>query len=335
MHLALYDPSGPSNDHYWTWRAPRLDRQLLQSLYYDIASSSRPENPNQIEPAHLIGGVAQLTPDWVAVFRFGNGGRDARGRPGRFVIVAGLIESKDAKGTDLVSLLTCEPFETVLNQARTTCPVPRPQELEILLVPSRPDSLNEILQRGRSEFSGLGTLTTAGTLCAFLPINRKWVCRVEQQAEVATAVLECPAPVSLSQSQKKPVVTNPRSPIEVGRPIPEPCGKENVWWPPNRRVFWPLVGAGLLVFCAGLGTGLLIQASVPKTELTQPSGGAPWKPSLSPLNVGEALDYDTLRTQIQSAVEVLQNVQRQLEESAPPQSRSSRSTPQTPASTVR
>lgn len=88
VHLALYDPSRPSQDgSFWSWRSSALHRTLLDRLYYDFASANRPDDPGTITASTIVGGFAQLTRDWICVYRFGNGGRDAHGRPGRFVIV--------------------------------------------------------------------------------------------------------------------------------------------------------------------------------------------------------------------------------------------------------
>ena len=99
--IALYDPSQPSKDGaFWSWHAPELDPKLLNRLYYDVAVQGRPDDPNRLDDGTIVGGIAQLTPEWACVYRFGNGGRDLRRRPGRFVMLAAFLPYADANGME-------------------------------------------------------------------------------------------------------------------------------------------------------------------------------------------------------------------------------------------
>ena len=59
--LAIYDPSQPSGDGtFWSWRSTSLDLNQLDNLYYGFAKNNRPESPNQLAQATIIGGFVHF-----------------------------------------------------------------------------------------------------------------------------------------------------------------------------------------------------------------------------------------------------------------------------------
>lgn len=226
VRIALYDPSQPSSDgSFWSWRSPGIDRKLLERLYYEVAAASRPKDPSLVSPATVIGGLAQLTAEWTCVYRFGNGGRDARGRPGRFVIFAALIPRGQAAGVDITPLLTCKVVADVLGQAPTKCPVPVPDALEMEFVgePIRVDPviLAKAMREQRLEFTGPKALAEAGAICAGLPADIRWVCRVCSDSEGIVATLECPKPPAKPEPGPLPTTMADHQP---NRPAPAATG---------------------------------------------------------------------------------------------------------------
>ena len=195
--LAIFDPSQPAPDgSFWSWRAASLDRKLLDRLYYDVAIGNRPEDPNQLDDSVVIGGFAAFAPDWLFAYRFGNGGRDARGRPGRFVMVIAGVRLDQASGIDLSMLMTCPAVVDVLIKAAYSCPVPAPAELDVdvIVQPSRVDPVlvAKALRDERLELSGPEAVSQAVSLCVSLPIDRQWSCRLRMDREGNYAVVECP-----------------------------------------------------------------------------------------------------------------------------------------------
>lgn len=120
--LALYDPGAPPRaGSHWSWHAPELSAALLDRFFYDIANKHRPEHPNSLAPDHVWGGVARVNAEFMAAYRFVNGGRDGQGRPGRYVLIAAFAAATDAVGKDLTPLLQSHAFERVVSEAMSRC----------------------------------------------------------------------------------------------------------------------------------------------------------------------------------------------------------------------
>ncbi len=215
--LALYDPSRPApNGSFWVWRSARLDRGLLDRLYYDIASSCRPNDPNRLEPSAVVGGFARLTPQWVFAYRFGNGGRDAHGRLGRFVMVVAAVRLDEARDNDLSLLLTCAPVVDVLNRAPLSRPVSAPAELEFEItapgVNVESSLVARVIAEQRLELSGSNALAQAGSVCGSLPADRHWTCRVQVDGQGSAAVIECPSAPTVGDAASQHAVQPAASP---------------------------------------------------------------------------------------------------------------------------
>ena len=215
LHLALYDPSQPSAEgSFWSWRSPSLDRRHLDRLYYDIAAANRPEDPSQLSDSSIVGGFALLAADQMFAYRFGNGGRDTHGRPGRFVMVVAGLRLDQSNGSDLAAIMTCQAIAEVLTKAPYSCPIPAPAELEVDVIapPSRVDPVlvAKVVREERLELSGPEAMSQAAGVCVNLPADRKWKCSLRMDDQVSIAVVECPRAV------EKPV------PLPPKRPTPEP-----------------------------------------------------------------------------------------------------------------
>jgi len=256
VKLAMYDPSQPSTDgSFWSWRAPSIDQKLLDSLYYDFAKYNRPEDPSQLSDSSIVGGFVALTPDRVFAYRFGNGGRDARGRPGRFVMVVASLRVDQSRVCGLAAVMTCPVFAAALAKAPFSCPVPAPAELEIDVItpPSRVDLVlvAKAIREERLELSGPEAMREAAEVCGSLPADRQWRCSLRVDDDVCIAVVECP------RVAEKPALPPPiLSPIKPSVPAP-PESRTSVrvvsplafwnWWRHASRPLRHAVAALLIV----------------------------------------------------------------------------------------
>jgi hypothetical protein len=191
--LALYDPSEPSADgSFWSWRAPDLPRKLLDRFYYDVAAACRPDS-TILARAIVAGGFARLNQEWSCAFRFGDGGRDAHGRGGRFLLLAAFVESRDAHA-DLSAVLQSTSFASLLATARSAHPVPEPPTLELQVPMSMglpdPALLHRFDRDGILRFHGPGAIADAGAVCAQLNGDCLWTCRVHSDPLVTSAELQ-------------------------------------------------------------------------------------------------------------------------------------------------
>ncbi len=129
--FALYDPAQPSpGGSYWAWIAQGLDVARLNRLYYEAAVRNRPPDPNRLPPEKIWGGIVDMGDDLVGIYRYFDGGRDARGRPGRFVILVALLAQDEVLGRDLSPIFLCETARRVALRAPEECPLAIPTSLE-------------------------------------------------------------------------------------------------------------------------------------------------------------------------------------------------------------
>jgi len=214
IHLALYDPSHlTAEGAYWSWHSPKLDIKLLNQLYYEVAALHRPEDTNQLSNATLLGGFASIGGDFVFVYRFGNGGYDSFGRPGRFVMVVAGFRLDQTGPCDLREIVSGSDFSKVIADAQELCPVPEPSDLEfdLNLRSLREDPLlvSEVLREKRLSLPGPtapsreNVLSTAAGICMRLP-GRNWQCRFQIEGEIGTAEIEytdSPSKILLTDSE--------------------------------------------------------------------------------------------------------------------------------------
>jgi hypothetical protein len=191
--LAVYDPAFQAADgSYWTWHAPELNDRLLATTYYELLFSKIPPDPNQLSVNQLWAGMGDVSDEWRCYFRFVNGGRDQRGRPGRFVVLCVFVARADCRFCDPLELLQGEEFERLTHQAPKECPLVAGQ-LQLILEPSPtsadPILLAELISVGRLRHTGAGAVQRVAKLIPGLPPDRRWQATLrevngEQRAEI-------------------------------------------------------------------------------------------------------------------------------------------------------
>ncbi len=201
IHIALYDPSHLTRERtYWTWRSPKLDIKLLNQLYYEVAASTRPEDPNQLSPKTMLGGFASIGGDFVFVYRFADGGYDSFGRPGRFVMIVAGLSLNPAGSSDLGQIVSGPTFAKLVADAKLSCPVSQPPDLSIDLdlSPSKVDPIlvSTALRNKRLVMAESGgpaaaeILSVVSHVYSNLLANGSWQCKFHIEVETGKAVAE-------------------------------------------------------------------------------------------------------------------------------------------------
>jgi hypothetical protein len=113
-YLAAYDPAlkTPSGD-YWVWRSARLDRRDVEAHHARIEAEHPFDADNYAPDGEPHGGCLALGSDWCCVYRYFAGGRDRRGRPGRFVLVCCFIPRHVSSVCDPLVLLRQGQFSSI------------------------------------------------------------------------------------------------------------------------------------------------------------------------------------------------------------------------------
>lgn len=113
-HLAAYDPAEvtPTGD-YWVWRSSRLDRRLVEAHHARIEAGHPFDSTIRSEHDDPCGGCVAIGSDWCCVYRYFAGGRDRRGRLGRFVLVCCFIPRHESIACDPPALLRQGPFSSI------------------------------------------------------------------------------------------------------------------------------------------------------------------------------------------------------------------------------
>lgn len=148
-----------------------------------MAAKNCPPEPNRLCPGDVWGGIAELGDDQVGVYLFFNGGRDLLGRPGRFVLLATLLERKEVQDRDLSAIFRCTVVQWVSEKAPTNCPLPSPPSLheDLELPRSRvdPGLTGLILTQPKYEFARDDSVERAAGIFCRLPLGRSWRCDIQ------------------------------------------------------------------------------------------------------------------------------------------------------------
>jgi hypothetical protein len=191
--LAVYDPAFQAVDgSYWTWHAPELDSRLLATTYYELLAPAIPLDPNELSVDQLWAGMGDVSEEWRCYFRFVNGGRDQRGRPGRFVILCAFVSRSDSRFVDTLELLQGQEFERLAQRARTECPLSAGQlQLSLESAPTNTDPvlLAKLIAAGRLQDASASSVQRVAQLIPGLPTDRCWQATLrdlngEQRAEI-------------------------------------------------------------------------------------------------------------------------------------------------------
>jgi hypothetical protein len=245
-------------------------------LFYEIANKHRLDNPNSVAAHYLWGGVARVDDEYIAAYRFADGGRDWHGRTGRFVLMAAFVNAGEAAGKDLTPLLLLPEFERIVRVAPAERPVSPPVNLKLEIEPQQNDFLaSQTFQRLKPE--EIAALEDAGRRMKQMTANRRWRCtirigdqtpdvRFEELPPEASRMVPQPAPSA------PPEIRTQRSPETLDAPA------TGHWKNRTRtlekrirrilrdRMFVAGMLAGVLIFLAGMLTGLLFAKSTYKLD---------------------------------------------------------------------
>ena len=129
--------------------------------------------------------MALLTPassDWTVVFRFGDGGRNLAGRPGRTVIVAIFVRTSEARQMNLTGLFRCREVEHLIAEAYLKCPTPKPDRVEFGFdtIPAKidPAVVAQVISEREIGFAGDDSLDRAAAIMGHLPEEQSWAMKV-------------------------------------------------------------------------------------------------------------------------------------------------------------
>ena len=133
-HLAAYDPAiaTPIGD-YWIWKSEAVDKNTRGRFYADIYGAHPPHDPNAIGADDVHGGCLARG-NWACFYRFYDGGRDLRGRPGRFVLLCLFVARSEIVGRDCSEWLETGPLAV------------DPHVLAAAGSPTQPTQLNPTIQ---------------------------------------------------------------------------------------------------------------------------------------------------------------------------------------------
>ncbi len=199
LFLAAYDPAHDSSTgNYWVWAHKDLPPALLNDFYYTVATKNISGNPNELSAADWHGGWAAVDETWTCWYRFLNGGRDLRGRPGRFVILCAFCRREDTTNRNVFGILDHKVFQELAKAAPSSRPIPKPAKFPDLEVDVEFPPL-EVLQNsyygiGGDSFTYTGSDATekASRTCADLPRDCRFNCKVTRQAGEIRIVVDIP-----------------------------------------------------------------------------------------------------------------------------------------------
>ena len=265
--LAAYDPAHETPDgSYWVWAHPDLPADVRNSFYYEIAARNLPEKPNELLADDCHGGWAAINDTWACWYRFLDGGRDLRGRPGRFVLICAFCGRRDNANTNGFGVLESPPFQNMVKVAAFARPLPPPDSLDLSL--DLPECTAPVASpvgnvTGKVDYAGEDADEKASAACANLPPELRFTCAIRRHqgmtaitvetsrfrdgAEPPDSRIAAMVPIGTPRS----TVRNPQSPATTGRVD----GDRR--WSGLLRVAVPLWQAALCA-CFALALGFVI-----------------------------------------------------------------------------
>ncbi len=206
IYLACYDAGAhPVDGSFWTWHHTDLKNNLLDQFYYNVASKHLPlpstESAHFItSPKSLCGGCAGISGEWACWYRFADGGNDVHGRPGRIVLLAAFFKKNDGAQNNTSGILRHRLFQEYVRQAKSSCPMPRPASLE-LLIPSvhsevdsavDPENWKLLREQSRLDINGENAIIKIGNIIANIPPGTNFDCTVQSDAMGEQASITLP-----------------------------------------------------------------------------------------------------------------------------------------------
>lgn len=242
MHLAAYTaPQNGSPGLRWVWNDRLLAGDVLNAAYV-VASAAAGKVTSLGElGARTVAGLACVDGIWVVAYRFRDGGRDSRGRLGRFILAAAFFRRTALGLNDVSAIFSDKRFTEIDEQP----PLSMTMEIAAQPVTHDPGLLQNLLRDGAVDLQGNDALSQGCRLCAALPPDCAFhlMDRGQQVQVTMTAPTVAPAP---SRSADAP----PKDTSTAGIPG-WPAPKPGVW--AMRMVF---MFVGLFV---GFGIGVLIE----------------------------------------------------------------------------
>ncbi|MCS7239593.1 MAG: hypothetical protein NZ899_15200 [Thermoguttaceae bacterium] len=228
---------------------------------------------------------------WLAAYRFGNGGRDRQGRPGRFVLLVMAVRREEAWNKNLAPLLQHEAVENILQQARTECPVPAPRSLliEVPEYPAQapPDIVEKILSTGRWTSEEVGGFSQLMQIAGLLEPRISWVARFACTGGSSLVTLEIVDHIGKLRGRAERTVAEPASAegVREGAPSGPWLGRIPDGVSPRKsRPYWSLGVCFVIGFTLGLFTGIRLARFFASGEAVPVSGksageiSTPWMP---------------------------------------------------------
>lgn len=224
-HLVFFDAENqvPGTVSYWHWYPREVDPAALDQFYSAFVKQVRPSSIGVVRSGAIYGGIARMSGEWTIVFRFGDGGRNSAGRPGRTVIAAAFVRSSEVQGLDLAGLFRCRQVEELLAEAFVKCPTPKPDHLEFEFEAGTgmadPALLAQVIRDGRVVIQGEDFLRRATGVFSRLPEDRLWFLKLGRDGMNG----EC-AGIHQVMPASRPPLVQPLLPLGFGR------SNENLGW---------------------------------------------------------------------------------------------------------
>jgi len=253
--LAVYStPQTGSPGFRWLWSDGALTDGVLANCLQKL---------QQYIPADVLAlgdGVAAgmfALDDRVVIFRIHDGGRDARGRPGRLFIAVAVADRHSIAGKDLTAALE-HPVITDVHDER-----PNQTSFTITTVSAEPDVgwIKTVANTGLIQFTSNDAISNAFTLIGGMPVSVEFELKISNLSRMPTASLTVANTAPLKKILARP---RPQETLAEGR-------SDNHGRPPPSRYRLSTVLIVLIIgFIIGIPAGLFIGRAMPWWRNSEP-----------------------------------------------------------------
>ncbi len=169
---------------YWVWQSSKIPRgKLTQILKYtqelDPSLQARESLPEDCQ-----GGFLTLDDEYGGFYRYLDGGRDAAGRPGRYLLLVGIVKRSSLAEVEIADPLEMGLFGELAAKQPFLASVPAPQSLETSILASKrvPGQVGTITATSSAIGQSPTSWPEVWRQTSEWPLVRRWLVRCRKKA---------------------------------------------------------------------------------------------------------------------------------------------------------
>ncbi|ODA29175.1 hypothetical protein [Planctopirus hydrillae] len=122
---------------YWVWQSSNIPHGMLTRILKHTQELDPSLQARESSPEDCQGGFLTLDDEYGGFYLYLDGGRDAAGRPGRYLLLVGIVKRSSLAEVEIVDPLAMGLFGELAVRQPLLASVPAPQSLETSILASK------------------------------------------------------------------------------------------------------------------------------------------------------------------------------------------------------